>query len=84
MASKDEISNITTILPNLSTKEDIDMLVEKLKDKVDLTETNEFKIQIDTLNQNQAMYVRIDKYEEKIISVEDLIRSFEKTKVDAK
>jgi len=55
LASKDEIANITTILPNLTTKEDIDMLVEKLKDKVDCSETNEFKIQIDSLKLNQEL-----------------------------
>lgn len=37
-ASKDEISNITSIIPNLSTKEDVEMVVEKLKDKLDLNE----------------------------------------------
>ena len=37
------------------TKEDIDMLVKKLKDKVDCSETNEFKIQIDSLKLNQEL-----------------------------
>jgi len=55
MASKDEMANITSILPNLSTKEDINMLVEKLKDKVNCSDTNEFKIQIDTLKLNQDL-----------------------------
>jgi len=61
MASKDEISSITQILPNLTTKEDLEMLSEKLKDKVDLNDTNEFKIQIANLSENQKMYLPLHK-----------------------
>lgn len=53
--SKDEFSNITSILPNLSTKEDIEMIAEKMKDKLDLNDFNKVKIQMNNLEQNQSM-----------------------------
>jgi len=51
--SKEDAQNINMQIPNFSTKQDVDLVIEKLKDKTDSTITNDIKIKLDEFKKLQ-------------------------------
>jgi len=52
-ASKDELQSINMQIPNFATKQDIDLVFERMKDKTDSQETNDIRISLESLKENQ-------------------------------
>lgn len=52
-ASKEELVTINTNVPNFATKQDIDLVFERMKDKSDCMDTNELKIELETIKETQ-------------------------------
>jgi len=81
-ASKDELQSINMQIPNFATKQDIELVFERMKDKTDSQETNDVRISLESLKENQKSYCLSTVFLEKTHEFEDQFKKINEHKAN--
>jgi len=81
-ASKDELQSINMQIPSFATKQDIELFIERMKNKTDSQETNDLRISLESLKENQKSYCLTTVFQEKNHEYEDVFKKIYQNKVD--
>lgn len=84
LAHKDEILAVTIQIPNFSTKEDIAMIHEMMKSKVDVDLLGVLQTKFEKLQENTKLYLHEKKFYEKLQSIDEKINNLQITKTHPK
>lgn len=84
MAYKDEVLAITAQIPGFSTKEDIAMMHEMMKAKVDMDLLGVLQTKFEKLEEHQKLFLHEKKFYEKLVSVDEKINNLQITKAQPK